>query len=127
MRWMLMIALVSLFALPAFADVAKTVEPVQSDAQVLNQQMKDLILEREAVLTQMEEEARLAPLSERVAREAQYAEMQVQYEIQLLDMMVEYYDLVGNEQLRLRAEANLAQILAPKTTGTPESENREGR
>jgi len=124
---MFMLAMVSMIAISAFAEEEKSIEALPTDAQVLDQQMRDLLMEREAVLTQMAEDMKTAPLDERTARDAEYADMQTQYEIQLLEMMVEYYEVTGNEQLRLRAEANLAQMLAPAATGTPEAVNGEGR
>jgi hypothetical protein len=120
MNWMIKFVLIAVIALPVFA--ADQVAATSTDQiQALNQQMRDLLQERETVLSQMQEDNLLAPLSERVAREAEYAQTQQQYEIQLLEMMVEYYGLTGNEELRARAEANLDQLLSPMATGTPDA------
>lgn len=120
MNWMIKLVLIAVVALPVFA--AEPVSAPSTDQiQALDQQMRDLLQEREAVLSQMRDENLRAAPSERVAREAEYAQMQSQYEIQLLELMVEYYALTGNEELQARAEANLEQMLAPVATGTPEA------
>ncbi|MCB1060920.1 MAG: hypothetical protein KDB65_11860 [Calditrichaeota bacterium] len=125
MKWMLKFLLIAVIALPIFA-AEQSAATSTDQIQALDQQMRDLLQERETVLSQMRDDNLQAPLSERVAREAEYAQTQEDYQIQLLEMMVEYYGMTGNDELRARAEANLESMLAPVATGTPEpsSSNR---
>lgn len=127
MRWMSKLILVLCIGAVAFAAAPDQNSTVADDARMLDQQIRALLLERETVLNQLSEDAKLAPLSERVARDAEYADTQVRYEVELLNLMIEFYGITGNEELLQRAEANLAQILAPVATGTPEASslNRE--
>lgn len=121
MNKMLKLVLITAFALPVFADVQVAVTSTEQ-IQALDRQMSDLLQEREAVLSQMRDDNMLAPLGDRVEREAEYAQMQEQYEIQLLEMMIEYYGLTENEELRTRAEVNLEHLRAPAATGTLETD-----
>lgn len=136
MRWMFRIAMTLVIAGVMWAAAPEASQPLPTDAQTLNQQMRALLLEREQILNELAEQAKLAPTSERTVRDADYAATQTQYEIQLLELMVQYYELTGNVELRDRAAENLAQILAPAATGAPEpsagnrapqSETQEGR
>lgn len=136
MQWMSRLAMIMLIAATAIAAAPETTRSLSTDAQTLDQQMRSLLLEREQILAELAEQAKLAPLSERTARDAEYAATQTQYEIQLLELMVQYYELTGNVELHDRAAENLAQILAPEAKGTldsdtgnrsSQSETQEGR
>lgn len=120
MRWMMRMALTLVMAATVLAAAPEAPSNAPADAAALDQQMRALLLEREQILNEIAEQAKAAPASERTAIDQDYAATQVQYEIQLLELMVQYYELTGNTELRERAEENLAQILAPPATGTPE-------
>lgn len=117
MKWMSKIVMILVIASAALAADSQSTSQLQSEAELLDQQMRALLVEREAMLTQMADEIKLAPLSERVARETEYADLQTHYEIQLLELMVNYYEITGNEELLVRASANLDQLLAPQLNG----------
>lgn len=121
MQWMTKLAMILVIATAAVAASSEVTGSLPVDAQTLDRQMRTLLLEREQNLTALAKQAKSAPLSERTARDAEYAAMQVQYEVQLLELMVQYYEASGNEELRNSAAQNLAQILASETNGTLES------
>ncbi|MBL0061331.1 MAG: hypothetical protein IPP40_07555 [bacterium] len=112
MKWMIITAAILSLAVAAIAAEPQS-EGSPSTVKLLDEQMRDLLLERDQVLAGLNAEYAAALPSERTALEATYAATQVSYEIQLLELMVQYYDLTGNTELKNRAVANLEQMLAP--------------
>lgn len=129
MRWMMMLAMVSIIATTAIGSAPNAESNLPVDATALDQQMRNLLVEREQTLNDLAEQVQSAPLSERTALDAGYAATQVEYEIRLLELMVQYYEVTGNVDLRERAAESLAQLLAPTPTGSADaaSVNRNAR
>lgn len=94
-------------------------------AVALQQQIKTLLLEREQRVAEMDAQYPTLAPHERTAFDVAYSNLIESYEIQVLGLMVEYYDLTGNVELRQRAEESLAQLAAGPVTGTPLSTSRD--
>jgi len=118
MKWMTLAVMTLVIAAAAIAAEPQAV-PTPPTAEALDQQMRALLLDRERVLAELDAQYAAAASVERTAIETEYSALQSSYEIQLLELMVQYYDVTGNFELRAHAAANLAQLQTPALTSSP--------
>ncbi|MCB9365573.1 MAG: hypothetical protein H6508_00100 [Calditrichaeota bacterium] len=117
-KWRIMVA-IAMVATAAWASEPAVPDQTPDPVAALQQQIKDLMLQREQATAEMNEQYATLAQSERTEFDAVYAEMLESYEIQTLELMVQYFDLTGNTEQRLRAEESLAVLQAGPATGTP--------
>ncbi len=112
MKWITLAVLTLVITAAAIAAEPQAVKTAPS-ATALDQQIRVLLLERDRVLSELDAQFAVAASEDRTAIEQEYSALQSTYEIQVLELMVQYYDLTGNVELRERATTNLAQLQAP--------------
>ncbi len=112
MKWITLAVLTLVITAAAIAAEPQAVKTAPS-ATALDQQIRVLLLERDRVLSELDAQFAVAASEDRTAIEQEYSALQSTYEIQVLELMVQYYDLTGNVELREHAATNLAQLQAP--------------
>lgn len=108
-------------ALLAIASVGWSASPVSrgSSPEELKAAAQQVLEQRDAALTQWQEQYRSAPLSDRVRLEAEAAQIQTDYERRYLELVVDYHRLSGNTEELARAERMLENLNAGVAIGTP--------
>jgi len=112
MKWMTFAVLTLVMTAAAIAAEPQALKTAPS-ATALDQQIRVLLLERDRILSELDAQLAVAASEDRAAIEQEYSALQSTFEIQVLELMVQYYDLTGNVELRERAATNLAQLQAP--------------
>ena len=123
MRTAFGIALAALFVTAAMsAPTDKSVSPApagEKSLSLLRQDIDNVLMEREQAVRELNTRYASAPLDQRVALEAEAAQIQTDYERRYLELVVDYHQLSGNAEELARAERMLENLNAGVATGTP--------
>ena len=87
--------------------------------RVLHQEIQTVLQSRETALRAFQAKCEKAPLADRVALEAEGAQLIEEYERAYLELLISYHQLTGNAVELARAEAMLERLNAGPITGTP--------
>jgi hypothetical protein len=104
------------------APADKGASPAPTDQRslsVVREEINQLDTEREQVLRDLQTRYTNAALDQRVALEAEGAQIQTDFQRRYLELVVEYHRLTGNAEELARAERMLENLNAGVMTGTP--------
>lgn len=125
--WRLLIAGTALavpllaWSAPPVGEASRTLSATDVPAD-LRQQIENVVSVREATLRQMDARYQAAPLDQRVAMEAEMAQVQTDFELEYLSLLLEFHRLSGNVQEEVRTAAMLEALAAqPPVTRVAQS------
>jgi len=113
------VALFAVIVQAAAPGTAARSIPAARSLDVIHQEIVSLIQERQEALQQFNARYASAALADRVALEAECANLLEQYEQRYLELVIEYHQSSGNTEELARAEEMLERLNAKPITGTP--------